>query len=178
MNFCPNCSNILDYVKKINEPINYISIKKLVDLFKLIDSNEDLSNYKADFDKVELLENKKYIKLSDNIKKNIDILFTDRNSLNTETKYKCINCGYTKLINDTIRIYYNNLDSNNYIFDKTNDEYKLICYDPLNPHTKDYICKNEKCVTHTQKELKNAVFYKNKNEYNINYICCICYTKW
>ena len=178
MNFCPNCSNILDCIKSTSKIIEKIVIKKVNDLIKIIDNNEDLSNYKAEFNKIEMLENKKYLKYSDNIKKNIDLLFDNSQANITSVEYKCLNCGYFKPILQTSRLYYDNIDNDNSIFIKTLDENALLCSDPLYRRRKDYICKNPNCSTHVQPELKEIILRKNKNSYQINYICCVCNYSW
>jgi hypothetical protein len=179
MNFCPNCSNILDYMKGVSESKQII--KKLNDLFKLIDSgnDENLTNYKADFDKNELLNSKKYLKYDIETKNKLNNLFSESIQLNNYAEYKCLNCGYNKPITQTIRLFYNNIEMNdNIISIKSLEENKLFCSDPLLPHTKDYVCKNINCVTHTQNDLKDSIFYKEKNLYKIKYICCVCYYNW
>lgn len=177
MNFCSNCSNILDCVKSSA----IISDKKIIkcnDLIKLIENNEDFTNYKVEFNKNDILENKKYLKYSEDIKKKINILFDNSTQLTTSAEYKCINCGFSKPITETTRLYYNNIDNDNTIYIKSLEENELYCVDPLLPHTKDYICKNPSCITHKQHDLKDSVFYKDKKSYKVNYICSICFHNW
>ena len=179
MIFCPNCSNILDYIKSSTVLSEKIIIKKVSELFKLIDSSSDLTIYKAEFDKNEILENKKYSKLNDNTKKQINKLFEQPTQLITPAEYKCINCGYNKLITETVRLYYNCIDNNNNaLFIKSIEENELLCSDPLLPHTKDYVCKNDNCITHKQSNLKDSIFYKDNISYKVNYICCMCFHSW
>ena len=70
MYFCPNCSYSFD-INKASTVSNDVderkSINKLPDLFKLLDTNADLSMYKSNFNKDEILKNKRYMKLSENI---------------------------------------------------------------------------------------------------------------
>ena len=77
MNFCPNCSNILDCIKSLTISTEFKVLKKVTDLIKLLDTNEDLTNYKAEFNKIDILENKKYLKYSDDIKNKINMLFEE-----------------------------------------------------------------------------------------------------
>ncbi len=49
---------------------------------------------------------------------------------------------------------------------------------PIYPRTKDYTCKNLNCITHKDKEKKEAVFYKDKTNNNLIYICGVCYNSW
>jgi hypothetical protein len=178
MNFCPNCNNILDCIKSLNISSEKISLKKCSDLIKLIENNEDISNYKVEFNKIDILEHKKYLKYDENLKNKINQLFKQTSNLNTSAEYKCLNCGYSKPILETTRLYYNSVDSDNLIFIKSLEENELISNDPLVPHTKDYICKNPNCITHKQSELKDSIFYKDKHSYKVNYICCICFYNW
>ena len=178
MNLYTNCNNILDCIKSLNILSEKKIIKKCSDLIKLIESNDDLSIYKAEFNKNEILENKKYLKYDDNLKIKINLLFNQSSNLNASAEYKCMNCGYSKPIIETTRLYYNNLDNDNLTFIKSLEENELISNDPLLPHTKDYVCKNPNCITHKQLELKDSVFYKDKHFYKVNYICCICFYNW
>jgi len=178
MNFCPNCSNILDCIKSLTISTEIKVLKKVTDLIKLLDNNEDLTIYKAEFNKIDILENKKYLKYSDDIKKKINMLFEESKQLSTTAEYKCFNCGYNKPIVETTRLYYNSIDTDNSIFIKSLEENELLCSDPLLPLNKDYICKNPSCITHKQPDLRECVFYKDKHFYKINYICRICFYNW
>jgi hypothetical protein len=150
-------------------------LAKCSDLIKLIENNEDFTHYKAEFNKNDILENKKYLKYNEDIKNKINILFDNSSQVTTTAEYKCINCGFSKPITETTRLYYNSIDNDNTIYIKSLEENELYCTDPLLPHTKDYICKNPSCITHKQLELKDSVFYKDKHSYKVNYICCICF---
>ena len=178
MNFCPNCSNILDCVKSLVSITDKKIIKKATDLIKIIENNDDLLNYKAEFNKVDILENKKYTKYNDELKKKINILFEDSLQTNVTAEYKCFYCGYNKPITETLKLYYNNIDQDNSINVKSLEENELLCSDPLLPRTRDYVCKNPSCITHKQSDLTNSVFYKDKNSYKVNYICSVCFYNW
>jgi len=179
MKYCPNCSNILDTIKSSINIQEKKIVKKFIDIVKLIENNEDLSNYKAEFKLIDILDNKKYIKYPDDIKKKINTLFENTNQSNYNAEYKCFYCGYIKPINETIRLYINNIDNDDIIFQiKSLEENELLCNDPLLPHTRDYICKNPNCLTHIQSDLKDSIFYKDKNNYKVIYICCVCFHNW
>ena len=63
MYFCPNCSYILDINKSTNlsnSDNERIILSKTNDVFKLLENNDDISKYKADFPKDELIKNKKF----------------------------------------------------------------------------------------------------------------------
>jgi hypothetical protein len=60
MYFCPNCLNNLDIGKSSTKTEDKRTVIKIADIFKLLQDNEDLSKYKAGFDKSDLTKNKKY----------------------------------------------------------------------------------------------------------------------
>lgn len=182
MYFCPNCSYILD-ISKINnsntessETIQKKIIEKPVDLFKLLEDNEDLSHYTIIFSKEDLELNKKYKKISNTDKNKINQLYSNNIIINAE--FRCPNCNYSKEIIETTLLYRIDTIDKTTTNIKTLEENKLITSNPLLPNTKDYTCKNISCTTHTNIELKNSVMYKDKNNYKVNYICCVCYYGW
>jgi hypothetical protein len=183
MYFCPNCLYIFDIGKSSNNVSedNRTIINKPNDIFKLLDNleknNINFNNYKAEFTKDELSKNKKYQKLKEDIKKLIDIIFEDNNTSNVE--FKCNNCNYSKFITETTLLYQiiiedKNINNTNY----TSDDIKLMINNPLLPHDNKYICKNINCKTHENPLLKDSIFYKEKNNYRTNYICCVCLYNW
>ena len=183
MHFCPNCSYLFDISKSsivIDKKISNIQSSDsdtktltLNDVFKKIEVNEDLTKYTIAFTKDELIKNKKYQKLTDENKQKLNTLFDE--NIYSGAEFKCNNCNNTKQINETTLLYEVNLDNttNNKI--KNIKDNKLLCKDPLLPHTQDYVCKNPECATHKNTKLRDAVFYKEKNSYNINYICTLCF---
>lgn len=183
MHFCPNCSYLFDISKSsivndkktlnIQSSDSDTKILTLNDVFKKIEENEDLTKYIIAFTKDELIKNKKYQKLTDENKQKLNTLFDE--NIYSGAEFKCNNCNNTKQINETTLLYEVNLDNttNNKI--KNIKDNKLLCKDPLLPHTQDYVCKNPECATHKNTKLRDAVFYKEKNSYNINYICTVCF---
>ena len=178
MYFCPNCSYILDITKSsaiqtIDD--NRIILLKPTAIFKLLDDNINLTNYKADFLKEELFKNKKYQKLKENEKNKINELF-EENQISC-AEFKCDICNYTKKINETTLLYKismnTNVSINNTIIENT-----LITKNPILPHTRDYTCKNPSCITHKNYDIKDSIFYKEKNIFKVNYIFCICFYNW
>ena len=122
----------------------------------------------------------------------IDIgwLFT-KNKIILEGKICTSTCNYSENIEKSILLY--KIEINNKIssennskkdiseidsYEKTIEDYKLLVMNPTLPRTRDYICKNIKCITHTNKVKKEAVFYKNPETYNVNYVCTVCYHPW
>ena len=178
MLFCPECLNYLDFMRTINTDIDdKIILKKPIDLFKVIDTNENIQLYKLGFLKKDLLDNKKYLKYPDEIKNNIKNMSYEKINNIVSIEYKCHNCNYIKPINETILLYSEN-NNNELIKVNTIEENKLIFMNPILPHTHDYTCKNIECITHTNNILKDAVFYKSRNSYKVNYICGNCFFSW
>ena len=176
MYFCPKCHFSFDIGKSSNEINNekYI-IKKVADIFKKLENNEDITIFKTDIKIDEIIKNSKYKKLTDKEKEDIDKLY--KNDIINGIEFKCTNCNYLHEIKDSILLY--ELDMNDKIEQiKTLDENKLMCKNPILPRTHDYICKNNECITHKDKNNKEAIFFREINTMKINYICCICYFSW
>ncbi len=50
--------------------------------------------------------------------------------------------------------------------------------DPTLPRSKDYICRNQLCPTHTDRKVKEAVFFRTGSSYITKYACCVCKSHW
>lgn len=177
MYFCPNCSYIFDIQKSSNSTKvdDRLIINKLADAFKLYDDNKNLSKYKANFQKEELNKNKRYQKLSDVEKIKFNVIFEELVASGAE--FKCNNCNYIKQISESTLLYEINFNDNKTDI-RTLEENELTTKDPLLPHTHDYTCKNPSCITHKNNTLKDSVFFRDKNSYKLNYICCVCFYNW
>jgi hypothetical protein len=179
MYFCPKCSYSFDISKATTlskDKDNRKIISKLPELFKLIDSNADMALYRADFHKEELTGNKRYMKLTDNMKDTLNQLFEKH--VISGAEFKCNNCNNTEPIKDTILLYKITIDN---IPQKitTIEENKFISNDPLLPRTRDYTCRNPSCITHKNNKIKEAVFYRNNNNtFSLYHICTICHIGW
>ena len=176
MFFCPDCTYSLDIEKStnLNYEDNKHSINSVSDAFKLLIKDIDFNDYKAEFSKNDLIKNKKYKQLSNDDKNKLHLLFFSKYS---EALLKCFNCGYSKQISESIRLYQFNVNDTDNII-RTLDDNKLLCNDPTLPRTRDYICKNINCITHKKSELKEAVFIRISKKYNLQYICCVCNYAW
>jgi len=163
MNYCEKCSYILD-INKIGSLSQTVfkNITKINDVFKIIESDNDLTSYKIQFPVDELLSSKKYKALDDTKKNRVDIILNNTNSILSSAEFKCNNCNYATPITNTVLLYELNFNDT---IEKINtiSENKLIINDPLLPHTRDYICKNVNCITNVKNSTvqRDAVFYKN-----------------
>lgn len=172
MFFCPKCNFLFDIKKSSNVKTK---INQIPELFEIIKTNNDLSNYIATFSKEKLVKNKKYTKLNDEIKNEINKLFI--NTFKGGAEFKCVNCNNYKIISKSISLYEINFQNNNeekYSLEKN----KLLAKDPILPRTKDYTCKNINCITHKDNSKKEAIYYKEDNSYNLKYICTVCNYGW
>lgn len=177
MYFCDKCSYKFDISKssniKINDPRTIIN--KIPDVLKLLEDKADLSNYKASFNKEEMTKNKKFQKLNEIDKIKVIQIFEDLQTSGAD--FKCNNCNYSKSIVETTLLYQYNVNSDNIKILNIEDN-KLMVNDPTLPHTHDYTCKNIDCITHKDNKKKDAIFYKDNNNYKVNYICTLCYYNW
>lgn len=178
MYFCSKCDYSFDITKSSNYNTDNEDNKKTLktpnDAIKRI--NKDLNKYKPLFSKTTLMKNKNYIKLTDDDKDKLELLFNNSELLNS-AEFKCFNCGYVENINKTILLYkIDNKLSNSTI--KTIEKNNILVNDPVLPRTKDYICKNVNCITHKDKSKKESVFYRDTDSYQLNYICNVCKFSW
>ena len=176
MYFCPKCNYTFDVTKTILDSSNQLEIiTSLSTIIKKIKNNEKLTNVKLNLKFNDIENNKEYIKLKDSIKNKIKSL------INKETTnkmiFKCLNCNYESTIDKTIRLYYLNLKTDIDI-KSTIEDNKIYIQNPILPRTKDYTCKNINCLTHKNKQNKEAVYIKNENTFDLKYICSVCFTDW
>ena len=178
MFFCPKCNFQLDLLKS-NVSENTIvvnSSKKFIELF----TNDNLDNVdNLNFKLEELTKNKKYKKLSKSDKLLILEKFNLLNKItNVDVNFMCNNCNYKKKLDPNTIIFKSSFKN-----EKIDDLslIKLRCNDNTLPRTKDFICINDKCKSNTKghESKREAVLYRPfKNDYNLRYICCDCYSYW
>lgn len=103
--------------------------------------------------------------------------FMDKNNNNKLTySYLCNNCGNTNPIKPESIVYtrYSPSITQNYNIHHVNK-----MHDPTYLNTRNYICPNNKCLSHNDPQYREAVFFRNnKNTYLITYICKHCKTSW
>ena len=177
MYFCPNCSYSFDIVKSSNSITKDVrtEITKISEGLKLFEENKDMSKYVATFSRDDTSKNKKYQKFNDKEKVEFNQIFDAITSSGAE--FKCNNCNNIEPIKKTILLYNLNMEEKN-TFTRTLEENEFFCNDPILPRTHDYTCKNPNCISHKNIESKEAVFYKEKNTFKVNYICTVCYFSW
>jgi hypothetical protein len=177
MYFCPSCSYSFDIVKSSSSTTkdSRIEINKLAEALRFFEENEDMSKYVAKFSREETSKNKKYQKLDDKQKAVFNQIFDELTSSGAE--FRCNNCNNVQPIKNTVLLYNINMEEKT-TSTRTLEENEFICNDPILPRTHDYTCKNPNCVTHKDTKRKEAVFFKEKNSFKVNYICTVCYFSW
>jgi hypothetical protein len=179
MYFCPKCNYSFDISKAGADDKTEDTRKSLDNVesaLKRLKAGKNLNEYKADFKLEDLESNKIYMKLDDDDKEKIKVLFGSVSSIGG-IMFKCNNCNYKKKINETIRLYQLNIDSVFSVY-RSMDDNKLLFLNPIYPRTQDYTCKNVNCVSHKDEKNKEAVFFREKDSYLTNYVCGVCYSSW
>jgi uncharacterized protein YbaR (Trm112 family) len=189
MFFCKKCNNAYDITDKIptivsetdssTEPLNEnLENAKIIDLInKLL--NEEIQKNEFNNINIDILLNstpfkKLNIKKRDKIKQILKPLIDDIQYKAT-AYFICKNCGNNEPIKEGTLLYQKiskKEENNDY------QHYGDLIYDQTLPITRNFTCPNEKCLTHTDKLLKEAVFFREHNSYKIIYICRNCKTSW
>lgn len=155
MKFCPNCNN--------NCIITRLTAAQESKLFAQ-DSNNDgeLANDKNKND-----QNEKNIK-------------NDTNDQSSQSKayFKCTNCDYLEAIIEGTLILSRTQNTSSTEYSGIYKQNEMINDNTL-PHTRNYICPNKSCVSNTDHEKRDAVWFKpSQNTYNIKMICIACKAMW
>jgi hypothetical protein len=172
MEFCANCHYVYDLSNILDDTSKLITISQLLDILKK--NPKSLSKYSIKESREELEKNKDFNKIysknTENIKKLLNQLFNK-----SLIGFKCNNCGNIKKIDTTFLLFKEDRKktSNKLDFDPN-----ILIKDPTLPRTKDYSCKNIKCSSTKNPEIKEAIFIRNKNTYNLTYICTVCNSSW
>jgi DNA-directed RNA polymerase subunit M/transcription elongation factor TFIIS len=190
MQFCPKCDNIMDIGKsapKVSLAIatpNTISsetktnedeITKLIQLYK---NGDDISNFNIDIKLVTTSDEFKKLKETQQ-KELLKILKSSEIDESLSAFRICKNCSY-----------FERLVGRNLVLSRMSSEasisgivdlskYKYMIHDKTLPHTRDYLCKNDKCESHKNHEKRNAVWFRPVlNSYSTYYGCVTCGEIW
>ena len=190
MQFCPKCDNIMDIGKsapKVSLSIatpntvstesksNEDQVSKLIQLYK---NKEDISNINIDIKLV--TTNTEFNKLKEADKNEIIKILKSSEIDESLSAYRvCKNCShFERLIGRTLVLSRMNIEASmSDVIDLS--KYKYMIHDKTLPHTRDYICKNDKCESHKNHEKRNAVWFRpHMNSYSTYYGCVTCTTVW
>ena len=181
MNFCKKCNYVLNITKKQldeNEKNQYkiATLEAFLNYIKH-DMNEANQTVDIKIDRDSLREKLllKFKKTPEKVTELInlyDVISTKKN--NFDVFLICNNCNSSYTIDSKTIILSTNLESTG--IREVNLEYK--CQDPTLPRTKDYICHNEKCISHKDLKVKEAIFFREGTGYLTRYMCTNCKTNW
>ena len=180
-----NMSSSSDYdVSESSSEINHIDIDKL--LLNIFGNNDIETLKSVNID--ELIKNPIFNKLPNNhkniiinkinekSKSELGIISKSTDSVvSKECYFYCKTCGYYEIIPDRTFIFSRGNEKKDDIYNFNFINYKN---DSTLPNTKKYTCINDKCSTHKEPKLKNAVFYRQKGSYTTRYICTVCDSFW
>lgn len=100
--------------------------------------------------------------------------------MSTTNKYvfRCFNCGYTEQMEPGILLLSRAPQKAAIDYSDPN-KYKDMMHDKTLPHTRNYVCPNETCISHTDHVLREAVWFKpSRHSYSVVFICKACSTMW
>jgi DNA-directed RNA polymerase subunit M/transcription elongation factor TFIIS len=177
MSFCPKCDSILDINKQVainKTPFSDELVAKLI-------NGELTETDLTDIDIDSLSKNENYIKLDDATKEDANKRITKlmkKIGTSEGAIYICKNCGYTKPIKGRQLIMSKIGKSYSAVTHLTPDKIRIMINDKTLPHTRGYVCTNDKCISHTDIEKRDAVFFRFPNSLQVWYICTACMNYW
>lgn len=190
MQFCPKCDNIMDIGKsapKVSLAIatpntvstetktNEDEITKLIQLFK---NGDDISNFNIDIKLITASD--EFKKLKDTQQKELLKILKSTEIDETLSAFRiCKNCSYFERLNGR-NLVLSRMSSEASISGIVDlSKYRYMIHDKTLPHTRDYVCKNDKCESHKNHEKRNAVWFRPiLNSYSTYYGCVTCGEIW
>jgi hypothetical protein len=192
MSFCKICNNLYNIGKALDNSTLQKGGKLSEDVIiqNILDGHIIDPNILHDFKLDKLAKNSIYNKLSQVDKEYVYNLIAHTQEHQVEEKgkdvkeilennivyYFCQKCGYSEKLKPQTLIFSNVTD--NSLRNIINDNYEYLKYDNTLPRTRNYNCHNKKCETHKNKNIKEAIFYRQYNSYITSYVCTVCNTKW
>jgi len=198
MQYCPKCDNIMDIGRSVPKVIidiepSSLSItgtantanteksiirddENIVRIINMLKNNIDVSTEKVNW--TDLMNHKEFTSIKEKERKEYikTIKGIEDESLNAYLI--CKNCTYSEKITKRMMVLSKMSSSRNSNFDDFS-KYKYMKYDKTLPHTRDYVCKNKSCKSHTDVKSKDAKWFRpNRDSYVTYYICCSCDTIW
>lgn len=193
MNFCPRCKNMYSITNNIENIIGKTqqnqqkggtthNFEKLIEQILAKQQIKIPDNFPLN----SLTESSEYRKLNTKQKEYVYNKITDGISIKEKSKHPtakqnfkpmyfvCLTCAYHEPIEST-KLIYNNVGSNisqNYIPPSLDH----MALSNIIPRTRRYFCPNDECLSHTNPDKKEAVFFRLNNSHQIKYICQICKT--
>jgi DNA-directed RNA polymerase subunit M/transcription elongation factor TFIIS len=188
--FCPNCYNILNISKKsqskiiTNEEPSSVSSDSPINIIDKIINNDKLSNEEIkSIDRKTIQSSEEYTQLDKKkrtvLNKKITELIKSGNVDDSlKAFYICKNCGFSQEIPNGTLITSKANPGNITNIRVDTEKFKNLIYSKILPHTRAYICPNEKCASHKDHSLREAVFYRPSNSLQTWYTCSACQNYW
>ncbi len=156
---------------EVSETVSDVSIDKFIGIKNIDELIKDQAFNKLTNEEKTLVINKfnEQSKELGKISKSTDSV------VSKECYFYCKTCGYYEVIPDRMFIFSRGDEKKDDIY---NTNFINNKNDPTLPNTKKYTCINDKCATHKDPKMKNAVFYRQKGSYTTRYICTICDSFW
>jgi hypothetical protein len=150
--------------------------ENIVRIINMLKNNIDVSSEKVNW--TDLMNHKEFISIKEKERKEYIQLIKGIEDESLSAFLICKNCTYSEKISKRMLVLSKMSLSRNSTFDDFS-KYKYMKYDNTLPHTRDYVCKNKSCKTHTDIKLKDAKWFRpNRDSYLTYYICCLCETIW
>lgn len=161
--------NVVDDAKKIDQII-----------LKLSNDQNVTENEMIDFKLEQFIKNKIYQKLDKKTKPIVQaklIAFYEKIEDSTSAYYHCVICSYTKPIESGMLVASRTNYGDTKIYLNT-DKLKNKVNNSILPYTRNYICINKNCISHTDHTKREAVMYRIGNSIQVWYTCCECKNSW
>jgi hypothetical protein len=174
MYFCPNCNNVFDITKETQRG----NQEKSQSITSSSSSSESQEGGKLKYEDSEdqytgliaNIINNKIVTLED-VKK---ILNTELNPNLNRIYFICNKCGNKKPIKKGTLMF--SKVSSDIAQSYSSLDVKEMLNSDILPRTRKYICPNDKCVSHTEPDKREAVFFRMNNTFRVKHICCACET--
>lgn len=111
----------------------------------------------------------------------IEAIMNNKNDIPKQDKkttkyyFKCTNCENIEQI-DTGTLIISRAVVNSTTDYSGTRKFGDMVDDKTLPHTRNYVCPNKNCESHTNHKLRDAVFFKPGNSYAVKYVCTVCKT--
>lgn len=181
--YCPNCDHVLDITRNLRTPHTEkeISAENYEHILKKIENDEQLTRSEIlSVNVKDLLKSEQYkqSQKKGKIKKQlIDVIDELQSSDENIGAYLvCSNCLYNEPIKQGLLIYTKNPEKEAAYHENENiNVYRNFVFQKTIPRTRNFICPNKDCASHTT-EPTEACFFRKPNSYEIIMVCTICYT--
>jgi len=189
MEFCPNCSSLLEIVQDNTLPVQSGGVNYETVIESILSNIDNIDSIKKTLNNIEIkdiLKSSDYKSLSLNNqellynifeeilppnKKKISSIIANKSENIYDIFYKCNDCSYNKIIEPKTLIYSESVKRE----ESHLTDLSYLIDDPLYPRTKNYTCINKDCESHTSTN-KMALFKRMNNKKLL--ICEICKHQW